>query len=111
VFQDANKHLSDAWRRTAQSWWAVVAIHVTYVVLGICFLVPLTGLLGRALLALSGHTLVADQVRITECCSRKVSPRMRIAQQSVSHLTTRRKRASDTERQIFGTLRISRQSA
>jgi hypothetical protein len=41
-------------------------------------------------------------MRITDACSRRVPLRTRIAQWSVSYLTTRRQLVSDTERQIFG---------
>ena len=42
-------------------------------------------------------------MRITDACSRRVPPRIRIAQWPVSYLTTCRQLASDTEGQIFGT--------
>lgn len=61
MFRDAGKVLNGAWQRLARSWRAVLAIHVAYIALGVCVLAPLVGLLGRALLALSGHSLIADQ--------------------------------------------------
>jgi hypothetical protein len=42
-------------------------------------------------------------MRRTDSCGRKVPPCIRIAQWSVSYLTTCRQLASDAERQIFGT--------
>ena len=61
MLHGTDKLLVNVWRRIAQSRWALLSTHVAWTALGICALVPLTGLLGRALLSLSGHALVADQ--------------------------------------------------
>lgn len=44
-----------------RTWRAVLAIHVTCTMLAAVILVPVVGILGRVLLALSGRTVAADQ--------------------------------------------------